>query len=250
MNNLTIRYIFLIAVFASFSCVSHKKVTLFQNKTVEVGDTLYQMRFAYKIQPRDVLFVSITSYNQKATDFFNVKTSAETDDPVGVGYKVSEEGYITIPILDSVSVKGLSVHEVQQKIALKLKDYISDAYVLVDLANFNFTVLGDVKSPGMKTVLKDKTTLIEAIAMGGDFADYGNRRIVKLIRTAGSNSVSVQLDFTDITLINSPYYYIMPNDVIYVEPLKAKIVRSNLSQVTLLVSLTSLAVVLINIVGR
>ena len=239
--------LFVVCSIVFFSCVSHKKTTLIQNKTVSVNDTLYNYKFVYKIQPKDILFISITSFNQKTTDFFNMKTSDQNNDPVGVGYKVSDDGFVVIPILDSVQVKGLTIMETQQKITKLMGDYISDAYVLVGLANFTISFLGDIKDPGVKVIPKDVTTMLEALAMAGDFADFANRQNVKLLRTVEGKTTVTILDFTDIKLVESPAFYIMPNDVIYVEALRVKSVRSNLSQITLFVSLTSLIVVLLNV---
>jgi polysaccharide export outer membrane protein len=230
-----------------FSCVSHKKTTLVQNKTTSISDTLYNYKFVYKILPKDILFVSITSFNQKTTDFFNMKTSDQNNDPVGVGYKVSDEGYIVIPILDSVHVKGLTIMETQQKITKLMGEYISDAYVLVELSNFSISILGDVRNPGMKIIPKDATTMLEALAIAGDFNDFANRQNVKLLRTIDGKTTVTLLDFTDVKIVESSYFYIMPNDVIYIESLKVKSARSNLSQITLFVSLTSLIVVLLNV---
>ncbi|MBC7451813.1 MAG: polysaccharide biosynthesis/export family protein [Cytophagales bacterium] len=230
-----------------FSCVSHKKSTLFQNTTTSINDTLHNYKFIYKIQPKDVLYISITSFNQKTTDFFNMKTSDKSDDPVGVGYKVSDEGFIVIPILDSVMVKGLTIMETQQKVATLMHDYISDSYVLVELANFTVSILGDVRSPGVKPILKENTSIVEVLSAAGDFGDLANRKNVKVIRTIEGKSTVTILDFLDIKVIESPVYYVMPNDIIYVESLKAKIARSNLSQVTVFVSLISLLVSLITL---
>jgi polysaccharide export outer membrane protein len=247
MNKIKQILLFFACSIVFFSCVSHKKTTLVQNKTTSINDTLYNYKFVYKILPKDILFVSITSFNQKTTDFFNMKTSDQNNDPIGVGYKVSDEGFIVIPILDSVQVKGLTIMETQQKITKLMGEYISDAYVLVELSNFTISCLGDVKNPGIKIIPKDATTVLEALAMSGDFNDFANRENVKILRTIEGKTTMAILDFTDVKIVESPYYYIMPNDVIYVEALKVKSIRSNLSQITLFVSLTSLIVVLLNV---
>jgi polysaccharide export outer membrane protein len=247
MNRTKQILLFFACIIVFFSCVSHKKTTLVQNKTTSIKDTLYNYKFVYKILPQDILLISITSFNQKTTDFFNMKTSDQNNDPVGIGYKVSNEGYIVVPILDSVQVKGLTIMETQQKITKLMGEYISDAYVLVDLANFSISCLGDIKFPGVKVMPKDATTMLEALALAGDFGDYANRQNVKVLRTIEGKTTVAILDFTDVKIVESPYFYVMPNDVIYVESLKVKTLRSNLSQITLFVSLTSLVVVLINV---
>ena len=239
--------LFFVCSIVFFSCVSRKKNTLVQNKTVSINDTLYNYKFVYKIQPKDIIFISITSFNQKTTDFFNMKTSDQNNDPIGVGYKVSEDGYVVLPILDSVQVKGLTIMETQQKITKLMGDYISDAYVLVELANFTISFLGDVKQPGVKVIPKDVTTMLEALAMAGDFEEFANRQNVKLLRTVEGKTTVTILDFTDIKLVESPAYYVMPNDVIYVEAAKVKAFRSNLSQATLFLSLVSLVIVILNV---
>jgi polysaccharide export outer membrane protein len=135
----------------------------------------------------------------------------------------------------------------------RLGEYVEDPIITVNFMNFRVTVIGEVNNPGTYQITGDRVSIIEAIAMAGDLSVYGKRTSVLLVRESGDERTSVRLDFTSKDVIESPYFYLQQNDMIYVDPIQQR-ARSispfvnNLPLITSLGSLaTSIAMVLISI---
>jgi polysaccharide export outer membrane protein len=129
-------------------------------------------------------------------------------------YVVDEFGYISFSFIEKLYVKGLTVPEVQKAIQVQLDQYFKEATVFVKLVNFQVGVLGEVNSPGNFTVEQDQVTIFQAIGLAGGITDFGNFKVVKLIRQTPNGSDIYLLDITSNKILESPYYYLMPNDVI------------------------------------
>ncbi len=142
------------------------------------------------------------------------------------GFTVDDHGNIKFPILGSISVLGLTIEEIEEKVKTELlNQYFKETaqlFVTVKLAGFRFTVLGEVGGGGTKTLFQDKVNIIEALANSGDIKPTGNRKDVLIIRQYPQGQKIHHIDLTDLSAINSPYYYVKPNDMIYVKPLKRK----------------------------
>jgi polysaccharide export outer membrane protein len=141
------------------------------------------------------------------------------------GYSVDKNGNISVPILGEIYVQDLSMDEINKIILEKVEEYIKDPTIIVKLANFRITLLGEIRSPGIYTSYNNQISIFQALSMGGDVTDYGNRKNVLLIRPAKNGSSTIRIDLTDKNLIASEYYYLKPNDLIYVEPMKSKGIR-------------------------
>lgn len=238
-----------------FSCVPQKKILLFQD-TNNSGDTLQRGLFTYKIQPRDRLIIRVSSYNDKLTEFFNLDAGvntiqASTLNNIIFTYLVDDSGMVDIPLLNKVMVKELSVEESRQKIQFLIREEVPDAYVTVKLATFKVNVLGEVGTKG--TVVetdKDFMTIYEAISNAGSLGDFANRKKIKVIRTDGELSTIGYIDLTSRDAIMSPYYYLRPNDIVYVDRLKVRVFLDNLATVSKIVGVATIVIVanqLINI---
>jgi polysaccharide export outer membrane protein len=162
------------------------------------------------------------------------------------GYSIDEEGKITLPIIGGLTVKGLSVDEAQDLIQLNANKYLKNATVIVKLISFKITVLGEVNNPGYHYVYNNQITILEALGLAGDLSPTGSRKNVKLIRQAQGGSEVVLLDLTNPALLKSKYFYLLPNDAIYVEPLKARSRRLNLEHLTLVFSAATTAILILN----
>lgn len=210
---------------------------------------------AYKIRPNDQLYISVLSDDKLKTDFLNMSST------VGIGgggagmdlltYLVDENGNISYPQLGEVAVEGLTLLEVRDKIQKEVDRYVLNTSVIVKLANRTFTVLGDVNGGGLIQMPKNQYTIFEAIGAAGGVSDGGNRQKVRLIRETPEGTRIVNIDLTDDELLSSEYFYILPNDVIYVEPNNYRIysVRTLpwLSQATFAASLLSTAFLILNL---
>lgn len=175
----------------------------------------------YRIRPNDHLYIRIIGVDPENVAFLNLIGSQTTS--VGTGslelitYLVDEKGEITYPFLGKINVENKTLTEIQMLLQERVDNYLQNSSVFVKLVGRNITVLGEVGSPGQLTMTKSRITIFETIGMAGDINDYGNRQNIKLIRELPEGKLVVQLDLTDPDIIHSPYYYILPHDIIYVE---------------------------------
>lgn len=144
------------------------------------------------------------------------------------GYIVNDSGMVNIPVIGKVKVVGYTLTEIQTILEKIVREQVSDATIVVKLISYRVTILGEVRSPGMHYMFNERFTLLEALGMAGDLSEYGNRKNIKLMRPKEGGMEIVHLDLTDEDLLKSSYFYLKPNDVVYVAPMKAKIDRNNL----------------------
>ena len=218
-------FILMVAILLS-SCVSQKNVKLIQEKVNKEMTSVFNnaRTTSYRIQTGDHLYVRVYSVDPKTSKFF------QADFPYLMNstyqylntYVVDEFGYISFSFIEKLYVKGLSIPEVQQAIQTQLDEYFKEATAYVKLVNFQVGVLGEVNSPGNFTIEQDQINVFQAIGLAGGVTDYGNFTEVKLVRQTQSGSEIYFLDLTDNRVLESPYYYLMPNDVLYIEPRNAK----------------------------
>jgi polysaccharide biosynthesis/export protein len=243
--------IFLLCIVLS-SCISHKKTVYFQDKpesTQTTNDTLSSLKMdvSYKVKPGDLLFISITSLNKELTEFYNISEKGEKTSYLSF-YQIDDAGNVTLPMLGKIQVKDLSLEQVQNTILLKVQETAMDATVIVKLGSFKITVLGDVRAPGIVDIEGEKGTIYDAIALSGDINETGDRAHIKIIRemNTGIKEIII-LDLLDKKIINSRQIYLRPNDVVYVEPLKVKATRDNLTQWGRFAGFTGLIYIVINL---
>lgn len=224
------------------SCIPNKKLIYLQSSTFskEYPTLLKNEKFLYKIQSNDILSVVVQSAQPEISSQFNISISGNpsTSNPFNTvnaaglfltGYTVDNTGYITMPTVGKVMVKNLTVADAKDLIQTKVSEYLNDATVNVKLVSFKITMLGSIARPGYYYFYNGQVTILEGLGEAGDLTPTGNRQNVKLIRQTSEGPEVVLLDLTDQNLLKSKYYYLLPNDVIYVEPLKAGTTRSNLS---------------------
>ena len=134
-----------------------------------------------------------------------------------ITYLVDNDGNISYPQLGEIHVGDLKTGEVRDIIQKEVDKYLETASVFVKLVNRNITVIGEVKNPGQKSMVKNQLTIFEALGTAGDITDWGNRENVKIIRELPEGKHIAEIDLTATNVITSPYYYILPHDIIYVE---------------------------------
>jgi len=243
------------------SCSSSKNVAYIQNSdTVDFSrsEVLYDAR----IMPKDILMITVNTVNPEASAPFNLVVSASLRSGTGnqgmssnralQTYLVDNEGCIEFPVVGTLKVGGLTKSECEQLIHDKIRRFLNaeeTPIVTVRMSNYKISVLGEVSRPGMFTVGNEKINIFEALAQAGDLTIYGVRDNVKLIREDENGQKNVYtLNLNDAEIINSPYYYLQQNDIIYVEPNKVKSRNSGIGQSTslwltttsILISLSSL----------
>jgi len=218
------------------SCVSNKKYILFQNaKTSSPSDTAkssYQLdRTIYKLQVNDILYISLVSSDENVTKAFSHgmlgQQMMQVQSLLGnmvylTGYNISSLGEVDLPVLGKVKVAGLSIEEAKKAIETELNKYFKVYHLIVKLNEMPFTVLGEVIRPGRYSGLVNQITITEAIGLAGDLSSIANRKTITLIRQTPEGAKIYKFDITQADIINTPYYFLRPNDVIYVEPLKSR----------------------------
>ncbi len=201
------------------SCITNKSMTYLQT-----DDKLPQYTKApyvyYRIQKNDQLVIRLLSLNEEATAIFNLGTTSSSQ-ATGYTYRVYEDGTIDIPFVESIPVAGLTVREASKVIEDRLKEFVPDAMVKVALANDNFYMLG-VSGKGAFPLYKEKLNIFQALALTGHMANNADRKRVRLIRPnpEGGRPIVKQFDLRTVTIIDSEYYYVQPNDVLYLGPIK------------------------------
>ncbi len=216
----------IILVIILSSCVSQKRMIYLQNKQESISKTEFinERKEDYKVQAGDNLYINITSIDEKTTAIFNKATSGNMSDISAYlnSYTIGDDGTIDFPLTGKIYIHNLTIEEVKAEIQKVMNEYIKETIIIVKLLNFNITMLGEVNGPGQYKVYQDKINLFEAVAMASDLTDFANRNKVKLIRQTKQGSIIHTLDLTDQNILESDFYYLMPNDIIYVEALKGK----------------------------
>lgn len=200
------------------SCITNKSTTYLQtdDKLPQYPKTPYTY---YRIQKNDQLVIRLLSLNEEATAIFNLVTSSTS--ATGYTYRVYEDGTIDIPFVESIPVVGLTVREASKVIEERLKEFVPDAMVKVALANDKFYILG-VSGKGAYPLYKEKLNIFQALALTGTMSNNADRKRVRLIRPnpEGGRPLVKQFDLRTATIIDSEYYYVQPNDVLYLGPIK------------------------------
>jgi polysaccharide export outer membrane protein len=221
---------------ALFSCQTSKQLPYFQDlpDNRPVTNITTRPYEPLKLQTNDELQITVSSRSPEASQFFNLlvvapsNTSAApvipTASPNALNmYRVSTNGSVTMPVLGEVKVAGLTTEQVKLVVEEKLKDYLKDAIVTVNLTNFKVTVIGEVNRPVVIPVNGQSINVLEAVGASGDMTVFGIRKNVKVIRKQpdGKTEVAV-LDFNKSNVMQSPYFQLKQNDIVYVQPNKSK----------------------------
>lgn len=176
---------------------------------------------AYRIQPFDNLYIQVIS-SDEFSKYFNISTTdryLNNDAAIEIGsYRVNESGEIDFPYIGKIKVAGLTADEIKDLVNEKISESLVEFSVVVKHVNRHFTLLGEVQTPGTYTFYKDYLTIFEALGYGKDLTDFGNRHKVKIIRHSQNGRQIETFDLTKSDILSSNFYYILPNDVIYVEP--------------------------------
>lgn len=254
LRHLLVCAVLSVAVFAS--CGPVKDIAYLQNKVIDQPEKM-DKHAGIVIQSKDMLSIVVSSRNPELVVMFNLpmvtliagSENATNSSQKVLGYVVDNEGYIDFPVLGKIQVAGLTRGELAQLIKDKLinQGLLSDAVVTVEFMNFKFSVLGEVNNPGTYNVDGDRITILQAISMARDLTIYGMRENVSVIREREGERTIYQINLCDVSMFNSPAYYLQQNDIIYVEPSPEKARQSTIDDkklrtTTIAISSTSLLV--------
>lgn len=238
-------------IFLFFSCTPKKNLLYYQNIDEMASAKLNS--YEVRIQPDDLLTINVSAEDPTITAPFNLNpmnvvgegnSQMQLNKSAVNDYLVDADGYINFPELGRIKLGGLTRSEVLNLFQKRIGAYIKNPIITVRLQNFKVAVQGEVNGPGVFPVSSDRITLIEALTQAGDLKPTANRKNILVIREIDGVKSYFRVDVTKSDFINSPYYYLAQNDVIYVEPKN----RTLSPDVALVTTITSFAVSLLSFV--
>ncbi|MBN1415938.1 MAG: polysaccharide biosynthesis/export family protein [Bacteroidales bacterium] len=243
-----------LVVVLSSSCTQHKQLVYLKSlDSVNAESYFPKSRPEYRIQTRDILYIRIYTLNQDISNLINqtMGTSQQNlfqNEPNLYinGYTVNDSGFVEIPVLGRIEVANKTMDQAINAIRERAARYLKDATVIVKLVSFKFSVLGEVGRPGTYSNFNNQLTVLEAISMAGDITDFGNRKQVLVLRPTKDGTKTFRLDLTDISLLTSDGFFLLPNDIVYVEPIKSKMLKINLSTISLFLTGLSTLILILN----
>ncbi|MBN2350386.1 MAG: polysaccharide biosynthesis/export family protein [Bacteroidales bacterium] len=243
----------LLSVLIFSACTSQNKLVILQDKdSGSIENNFPRTQPEYRIQPKDILYIKVLTLNQEISDLINTtpsNTSNTFTNEVSLfifGYNVNDSGFVEIPILGEVYVAGKTLDETKNAIKERAGNYLKDASVIVKLLSFKYSIFGEVIRPGIYHNYNNQLTVLEAISTAGNLTDFANRNNILVIRPTQSGTTTFRLDITDKKILSSDGFFLLPNDIVYVEPIRGKSFRTNIPVISLLLASVSSAVLILN----
>ena len=218
------------------SCIPNKRIVYLQEPDKEVAaDTIYPMQKAkYRLQVNDIIKVEIripmaeekinASLNlAQGNQNMNMSGGAAGDFFYLFGYTLDDSGYVNLPLLGQTLLVGQTIEEATATVKQEVSKHFKDPYVVVRLGGLRFSVLGEANNPGKFVILQNQVTIFEAIATAGDLRSIAKRDEVTLVRQYPEGSRIHKINLLDEDILSSPYYFIQPNDILYIEPMKMRV---------------------------
>jgi polysaccharide export outer membrane protein len=225
-------------------CTSQKKLAYLNNLPEPTGEETFPKEVPdYKIQPRDMLYITLKAMNPEGmiTDYLGgsgigiISMQGEAGGYLS-GYNVDKDGNIIIPVLGFINVEGKTLKEIREMLQVEFDKNYKNAIVECKLLSFKFTVIGEVRAPGTYVNYNNYLTVLEAIGRAGGVGDYGNRDRVLVVRPDEKGTKTYRLNMQDKSILSSEAYFLLPNDVVIVEPMKQKIFNMNLPTIAFIIS--------------
>jgi len=262
MKNLT--QILITAIFLATGCTSQQKLAYLSNLPETGGPETFTMEIPdYRIQTRDILYITVKAMLPDGTinDFLiSARSYGGTYVSQGesggylYGYDVNSEGNIILPVVGPIKVGGLTLEETRKLLQTSADKVFKNSTIECKLLSFKFTVIGEVRAPGTYINYNNYLTVLEAIGRAGGVGDYGNRSNVLVVRPVDKGTKTFRLNLQDKNILSSQAYFLLPNDVVIVEPLKQKIFNMNLPTIsfilTAVTSTITMTLLLINYFGK
>jgi polysaccharide biosynthesis/export protein len=251
-------------VFLVTSCTSSKNLLYLNNLPSTNGQEFFTMAIPdYKIQPRDILFINARAMNTDGiiTDFLSGgkgiagSTGMQYESSQFIsGYDVDSRGILTLPVVGEIKAEGLTLEGLRDSLQLKIEKIYPKSTVECKLLSFKFTVMGEIRSPGTYINYNNYLTVLEAIGRAGGISDYGRKDNVLVIRASDRGTKTFKINLQDKNILASEAYFLLPNDVIIVEPVNHKIFNMNLPTISFIISsvtgLITTTLLLINYFGK
>ena len=219
---------FIILLFNSFlfSCATKKNIIYFQDDNkIEFESKSY---IEETIKKNDILNINVSALDMTSvTPFLKDKVGSYNENQRLIdGFKVDEKGEINLPLIGKIKISGMTEENAERLLEKSLREKIIDPVVNITILTYRVTVLGEVKNPGTFEIYNPKINLIQAIGLAGDITINGKRKNITLIREINGKKIKNNIDLTKTDFLESDYYYLKNNDIIYIEPSYAKIKNS------------------------
>ncbi len=230
------------SIFIYSGCSTQSQLTYLNNLDTAEEKKFYPLvRPDYKIQKQDILYVNITTMNQELNDILNPVSNTSSlyreESAIFIyGYTVNDSGYISLPMIGEIYVYNKTIEELKSAVFNRAKEYLKDPIINVRLLTFKFTVIGEVNLPGTFTNYNNQLTVLEAIGRAGDITDFGNREKVLVLRPQKEGTYTYQINLQDKNLLQSEGYFLLPNDIVIVEPIKRKPFQLNIPTYSLIIT--------------
>ncbi len=224
---------------------------------ISIVDSLQKrIKTQYLLQDGDILDIKVSSLDAQSVAIFNKRVGGASNNQVTEaslyvnGYIIDKSGTINLPLIGTMQVRGLTLDSLNKKMTVELASYFKYFTVNVNLVNFRVSILGEVKKAGIQYVYNSNTNLLNIIAKAGGVSNHGNRRKVKVIRKLAEGSVSAIIDLSKEEVIYNEFFYVMPDDIIYIQPHKSKMVSLNVPLMSLLLTTASFAILILNTIKK
>lgn len=228
------------------SCIGYKKTLYFQGGQQTLDPP--NLQYTYVLKKRDVVQIKISNPDTESKEVLSRQNELQGN-PLSsyfTDYYINDSGYVELPFIGKMKLEGYTIMQADSLITQKAKEYYSYSNVDVKFASFKFLALGEFAKPGQYFVANETCTIYEALGIAGDAAQFADKKKVQLIRTLSDGSKKIyHLDLTDYSSFNSDNYFIQPNDIIYIQPQKAKTDKQNIAYISLAVSLFTVLTIVI-----
>jgi len=254
LSNLAFPLLVLVALLTS--CVGRRNINYLEDAALSNTAKLFpNKKFEYRVQVNDVLSIRVIGLDEPTSRFFNLEGSngmmAVSEAALYVnGFGVDKTGNVQLPTVGKIKLQGLTLGEAQDLVQRKISDYFTNATVIMKLVSFRVSVLGEVEKPGSYFVYNNQITLLEALATAGGPKEYGDKRHVTLMRQSDQGTQALYVDLGKTDMLSSEYYYLLPNDVVYVPALKARPGRMNLELLSILFTAVSATALVYSLVKK
>jgi len=260
-NSLKLGMVALLLAMFFASCVPYKKMLYLKDAQMvtenQSANYINERNVDYKLQPGDNLYIrfinTIDERSAAALAGDNTSRTYSTSSDASIylhSYTLDENGCIELPLTGKIELKNLTVDGAKEKMQTEINKFVNQTTLIVKLSNFNLTVLGEVAKPGMYKVYQSQINLFEAVSMAGNMTNFAKKNEVKIIRQTDTGSEIHIVDMGQADILSSPYYYLKPNDIVYVEPLKIKQWGFTTFPYSTVLSIVTLAITLFNLLKK
>ncbi len=253
--------VLIILISSLSSCVTNRKLTYLQISAMQdtlrrFSDTIPSVTpSSYKVLPNDNIYVRVVTPDPQWANMFNTlpESAGMNITPESaqlLSYPVEVDGTIELPYLGKFHVIGKTLSQVKAELEVSLKNFIANAAVTVRLVNNYVSIVGEVRQPGRYPIYKDRMNIFEVLALAGDMNDYSNRQRVQVIRRTDKGNVIKEFTLLDRSIMASEFFYIMPNDVVYAQPIRGKFFNMNTFPYAILLSSITSFILIFNFIDN